>query len=372
MLGSFFFRDIIWDGFLWKYFAGPVYADAEDEKVDDISEGYNPVNTLIYGLILAWTVYWIYSLFREKGIHVDSRFTLMVIPYILLGSVLRVLEDAQYFSEPWVYIMISPIIYITIGLFTLAMVFLCIRIQEIIQSGKLKRARYMYHTTIWSFGLFYILLYLFLQESFVHLEHPILPIILLAFLTYFIESRSDRPSPSSLDYDFTLFSSIGVFMLFVALYHLCWWGFQESEGLLLHTIPQTLLLTIIAWALTMGFLILLNKKRGFQIETGVMSMNSLMIFSQFLDGAATFMGIDFHGYSEKHVIPSYLIDITGTAAIMFILKFLVLFLAIYILDVEYKKEMKQLPDLGGLIRLVVIILGLAPGTRDMLRLAFNT
>lgn len=161
-------------------------------------------------------------------------------------------------------------------------------------------------------------------------------------------------------------------MLLLTLYHLCWWGYQDGEDLLLHTIPQTVILTIIAWALTMGFLILLNKKRDLQIGTGIMSMNSLMIFSQFLDGAATFMGIDFHGYSEKHVIPSMLIDLTGTAAIMFILKFLVLLLAIYILDVEYRKEMKEYPDLGGLIRLVVIILGLAPGTRDILRLAFNT
>jgi len=49
-------------------------------------------------------------------------------------------------------------------------------------------------------------------------------------------------------------------------------------------------------------------------------VNALVFFGQFLDGAATYWGIDHFGYREKHVLPGFLIDATGTAAVMFPLK----------------------------------------------------
>jgi len=137
-------------------------------------------------------------------------------------------------------------------------------------------------------------------------------------------------------------------------------------------IPAILGIAVLCWAGTLLLLREVSRRFNYPFRAGVVSLNSLMIFSQFLDGAATFVGIDFYGYNEKHVLPSFLIALTGTAAVMLILKFTVLLFVIYLLDVEYRKMMQGLPVMNGLIRLVVIILGMAPGTRDMLRLALGT
>ncbi len=375
-IGSLFWRGMFWDAFLWKYFAGPVYADAEDESIDGISKGYNPVNTLCYGLILAWAVYWIYRLFKEKMVNVDVRFALSVVPYILLGSVLRVLEDAEFFSGPIVYLMISPFIYIVLGLFTLVMVYLSISYSELLRKKRWKMAeRFIWCTALVLF-LGYTILYLGFRGNFIHIEHPVpvlgLAGILALSLRHLLELEKERKQggdpPSGLYY----LAGIGCLLFILAFYHLSWWGCHHGSDLKMHVIPGIILLTLSAWLLTLGLVRLLKRKFDLPFKTGFKSMNSLMILSQFLDGAATFTGIDFYGYQEKHVLPGLLIDLTGTAAVMFILKFLILLFAIYLLDVEYRKEMMKNPNMRELIKLVVIVLGLAPGTRDMLRLAFGT
>ena len=97
----------------------------------------------------------------------------------------------------------------------------------------------------------------------------------------------------------------------------------------------------------------------------------LLFASHFLDGTETYRGLDIHGYSEKHVIPSLLIDATGTAAVMLPLKFLVVTAVVYLLDIAYKEDLKETPVLGWLVKVAIMVLGLAPGIRDMLRLAMG-
>ena len=99
---------------------------------------------------------------------------------------------------------------------------------------------------------------------------------------------------------------------------------------------------------------------------------ALLLFAcHFLDGVATWRGIDAHGYSEKHVIPSFLIDITGTAAVMLPLKFAVVALVVYLMEIAYKEDLEDSPNLAWLVKVAVMVLGLAPGMRDMLRLAMG-
>lgn len=86
-----------------------------------------------------------------------------------------------------------------------------------------------------------------------------------------------------------------------------------------------------------------------------------------LDASATSYGIDLHQvrYSEQHVVGSALIDITGTAFVMFPLKLVVLIPGIYILEL-YRRE--GVSGIWYLILLAMIMVGLAPGIRDMLRM----
>ncbi|CAB49201.1 DUF63 family protein [Pyrococcus abyssi] len=94
--------------------------------------------------------------------------------------------------------------------------------------------------------------------------------------------------------------------------------------------------------------------------------NSYLFYVHFYDATTTFVGVDFMGYWEQHVVPRLLIGLTGTAAVMYVLKFSILFIALWIMEkLEKEGEDKELLDF---IRMVIFILGFAPGTRNLLRM----
>ena len=93
-----------------------------------------------------------------------------------------------------------------------------------------------------------------------------------------------------------------------------------------------------------------------------------LLFGQLLDASATSYGIDLHPgvhYIEQHVVGSGLIEMTGTAFVMFPLKLVVLFPAIYVMQL-YRKEAN--PVFWHLVLLAMIVVGMAPGIRDMVRM----
>jgi len=89
-----------------------------------------------------------------------------------------------------------------------------------------------------------------------------------------------------------------------------------------------------------------------------------LILGQMLDASATSYGIDLSpvNYIEEHVVGTALIAVTGTAFSMFLLKLIVLFPAVYILQL-YRKDAQ--PDLWHLIVFAMIVLGFAIGLRNM-------
>ncbi len=94
-------------------------------------------------------------------------------------------------------------------------------------------------------------------------------------------------------------------------------------------------------------------------------LSCAVFFSQMLDGSATFLGITFLGYWEMHVIPRLLISMFG-AWIMLPLKVVVFTAVLYILDTVEESE-----NLVNFVKFVLIVLGLAPGLRDALRMTFQ-
>ena len=102
-----------------------------------------------------------------------------------------------------------------------------------------------------------------------------------------------------------------------------------------------------------------------------LGVNMMIIFGHMLDASATFIGIDRYGYVEKHVLPQTLMDLFGTAAVMYPLKLAFLLPALYIMDVGMEEEAKENPHLMALVKLTILILGFAPGTRDVIRLALG-
>ncbi|UCG02737.1 MAG: DUF63 family protein, partial [Candidatus Heimdallarchaeota archaeon] len=99
--------------------------------------------------------------------------------------------------------------------------------------------------------------------------------------------------------------------------------------------------------------------------------NLTLFFGHFLDASATFVAIDYYGYAEKHVVPVFMIEVFQTAAVMYILKAIIIIFVVYFIDILYKKDFQANPILTGLVKIAILVLGLAPGIRDLLRLAIG-
>ncbi|MFB6076075.1 MAG: DUF63 family protein [Candidatus Aenigmatarchaeota archaeon] len=87
--------------FLDKYFVYPIIEGT----------GYNIVNTLAYSLILVFAVILIYKTLRKLDVTIDKNFFIGLFPFIVLGGLMRALEDGSYFNS---YLFVTPCIYIVL------------------------------------------------------------------------------------------------------------------------------------------------------------------------------------------------------------------------------------------------------------------
>jgi uncharacterized membrane protein len=91
--------------------------------------------------------------------------------------------------------------------------------------------------------------------------------------------------------------------------------------------------------------------------------NLMVIWFHLIDATVTFIGVDYYGYAEQHVLPRGLIEIFGTAAVMYLLKLAVLPVVLYLLD-KYVEE----DEMNVFMKMIIMVLGLAPATRNFLRI----
>ena len=73
--------------------------------------GYNPVNTLTWALLLVLCLFLTLKLLKKLDVEINKPFIAAVSPYIFVGASLRVMEDAELFSPPLSYLLITPLIY---------------------------------------------------------------------------------------------------------------------------------------------------------------------------------------------------------------------------------------------------------------------
>lgn len=117
------------------------------------------------------------------------------------------------------------------------------------------------------------------------------------------------------------------------------------------------------WAAVSSIFVLLRNKWSLLKN----KLNLGAILAHLFDASATFIAIDFYGYGEQHVLPNTLMNLAGTAAVMFPLKIAVILAALYVID-EYVED----KTIKNMLKLAIFILGLAPGLRDLLSLAMGT
>jgi uncharacterized membrane protein len=280
--------------FFYKYYIDPIKT----------GQAYNVVDTLTYAIILVISVYVLYrwmsssTYMADIGFKFDQKFILATVPYILLGGLVRVIEDTGMITSDWRFLLITPLIYFTLFAFTLGMMFLsrCLTLRGITDS----------FITFYAFaGIIAVV---------------ITSLILLAWST----------------------THNGVDLFILAIIPLM--------GITATVIVWAVMRYVLAWTYVNDPLYL------------------TLLFGQLLDASATSYGIDFHPhiqYVEQHVVGSALIAMTGTAFVMFPLKLLVLFPAVYVMQM-YRKEAN--PAFWHLVLLAMMVVGFAPGVRDMVRM----
>ncbi len=276
--------------FIQQYYIDPI----------KYNTGYNVVNTLTYAIILIFSIVLVYKLIKKMKIKIDRNFFYAVIPFIALGSILRVYEDfleaGNAAGGPLVLIdaagtarnllLVTPLMYITVFIITLSALIISLLIQKY---GKIK------YYKIW----------------------------------------------------FAIGAILSLFVLLLI-------PFRDFSGMAL----------IFGIVLGIGVAISVVKTyvKNNKIKNILSNENYLLVMSQMLDASATFVALSFYPYFEQHVLPGFFIGIFGPISLFF-LKLPIILLAIYYIDKEVSDIEKR-----TFLKMAVLILGLAPGLRDALRL----
>ncbi|ASJ12889.1 DUF63 family protein [Thermococcus thioreducens] len=259
--------------FFYEYFIRPIQEN----------QGYNPVNTVVYAVILGVAVIILYRMLKRMGIKVDERFFSALIPYIILGPLMRSMTDVGIL--PRTYLTVSPGGYFVIAAFAIASLYV-----------------------VW--------------------RHV---------------GPEERFYPLYRDFGWVLLGGL-VFVLVINLGKV-----NFNTEVFKYFIP--------ALIIAEGFIWFVSKKLALVRD------NSLLFYTHFYDATTTFVGIQFLGFWEQHVLARWLMDAFGTPAVIYPEKFLILLPIVWILDRWMKDED---PDLINFVKLTMFILGFGPGMRNLL------
>lgn len=258
--------------FFYEYFVLPIREN----------QGYNPVNTLVYAIILGIAVLALYRMLKEMGIKTDDRFFKALVPYILLGPLMRSMTDVGIL--PRTYLTVSPGGYFVIAAFAIASLY------AVWRHCRDEKLYPIYRNFGW---------------------------VLVAGLLFLLVINLDKVSFN-------------------------WRVFK-------YFIPALIIAEAFIW--------LLSKKLALVRD------NSLLFYTHFYDATTTFVGIQFFGFWEQHVLARWFINTFGTPAVMYLEKFLILLPVVWVLDRGMDGED---PDLISFVKLTIFILGFGPGTRNLM------
>lgn len=339
------FPHVIYDKFIWKYFVGPIIADAKGEPVShhgiEAYEGYTIISEFFYGIGLIIFVYITYLLFEKYGIKVNYKFILSSLPFIIYGSIVRVLEDAGNFDEPLSYFFISPVIYIQVGTLFFTSIFYGLRFKN--------NRTFIFSLVI--INVAYSILYIFLFSKYCKYDlHP-LAFLLLTFISFLIYYKFKEKNYNASLFSFGILSLTSSFYLFIC------------ASITKNYVDYRILLSLlISFAIS---ILLYFPSKHFKIDLLKNKINISLIFSHALDALTTYFAVidPLHfgiKYGEKHPLPDFLMKrFYGISYPM--IKILVVLGIIYAID-----DLKE--NLKNTIKFFILFLGLSPGLRDLLRI----
>jgi uncharacterized membrane protein len=367
---------LLYDQWIWKYYWGPVVADASGHSVSShgvaAQEGYTLISEITYGIILVGALYGLYKLLKKLDITIDWYFCLALLPYILFGPVTRVLEDTTYFTPPLVYWFISPLIYVQTTVYVL--LFLLVGYYLI------KKAYTPWKTFLVLISIFIFIDILYSLTWVLGISYGASQIKPLFFFLLSIPPclpplyRVVKKQIISIN---TVVFSGGLFILLPFCFLIGEWlvgtRWTVSYGTNIDVFSLVMsLVTIITGAV---YLIAWVFRNDDVFAVYKKPLNLSMLVGHLIDGFTSYisiydplnMGLPF--YVEKHPASNGLMELWPP--LFPIVKFLLIIMVIYLFDVLYKKELQKYSRMVNLLKIGIFILGISPGLRDLLRVTMG-
>lgn len=347
-IGAIAFPQRVYEGFLWRYFWGPVVADGnaaacairEDgtthleyttaacTAADGIVvfPGYTTVSTISYGIVLVFMLIGVLLLIDRWNITFSPTLFYALFPYMLLGGALRTVEDlnatflradvVEPITFPANALIISPFIYFVMFVITLAVLLFAV---VLARRGYIQK------------------------------------------------------------YEF-LVGGVGVIFLGSVV---GWLLYMSATSELVGFYPIVSAITLIGSTIIAGLYWWASTRYFPQINAGTGFMGAIVVWGHSVDGVANVLSLDWATnlglpvtYGSKHVIneaivtytailqPAWVTDMIGSAWPFLPVKVAVAIIVVYIFDDEIFEES---PRYAYLLLIAILAVGLGPGTRDMLR-----
>jgi uncharacterized membrane protein len=251
--------------FFAEYFIDPIKYDT----------GYNIVNTITYAIILAVAVFAVYRILKKLKIDIDKKFFFSLLPFILLGGILRSVEDLIEHNGGW-----QPGIFV------------------------LESSTGIGRNTL----LITPLMYFF--------------IFALAFSSLMLAIIIQRKF--KIEY-YKSWLAVGTAMCIFSLTYI---GVKEFFAL------WAIALITLSWALIFLAIKAIAKHRKIErLDKFLSRENMIIIMAHMFDATTTFVSIQYYPYWEQHVVAGFFIGMFGPW-VMFLLKLPVILAALYVIDNE--------------------------------------
>jgi uncharacterized membrane protein len=350
--------ELVWDRFLWHYFWGPVYADANNavcavmqsggpellfsqnacgaaEANAVVAEpGYTVVSEIGYAVTLVFFLVGLLELLNRLEIGETKELFFALVPFMFFGGALRVVEDANdtvpqgaepLISYPLNTLIISPIIYFTVFFVTLAVLVAAVVAER-------RGLVASYGRPVFAFGWLALL-------------------ATVAFTYYYVDAALADA-----------FAGAGFY-------------------------PQMTGLTIgLAAVLAVAVYGLVDRVKP-EINAGTGLVGLVVLFGHAVDGVANVIAADWIGaigvpveYGAKHPVNRFIIEFTesvqpaslsaviGTSWAFLVVKLVAATLVVWVFD---ERIFEEEPRYAVLLLVAILAVGLGPGSRDMLRATFG-
>jgi uncharacterized membrane protein len=336
--GSLLFPETVYDGFLWHYFWGPVQADAHNAvcavrpgstveylytasecaaAAEPVAEpGYTLVSEAGYVVALLIGISGTVLLLENLDVGEEARFFWAMVPFMLLGSALRVVEDAHNamsdgggLTYPLNTLFISPVIYVTVFVVAVAAILVSIWLTQQGYTDRYERPLAAIGTGVFALSLGYLVVLAVLPDNPVVFYPQVLAIVVL---------------------------------LAVASTALTWYVLERF-------VPY--------------------------VNEGTRGVGVMVLFAHAVDGAANVIGLDYmvvlnagNNLYPKHPVNKWIVDTAGAAWPFLVVKMVAAAFVLWIFEPELYDES---PRYTTLLLVAVASVGLGPGTRDLFRSMFG-